>query len=233
MNKNPLLNLKAMAAMLAPKKSITAALVGAAVMMLSTPSASAAIVIGDFTEDYDGWAQVGAGGFSEYYSSERVEEGGIWSLRASYLPDSEGTFLGWMGLVKEWDATGQQNVTQLSFDISSASPWKVQIFAYFTGGIGQRDLNIFWPGTDGTAEIVLSSSDFGLTDAEFNGLFALRMAMDANSAINGGHGNPAMTFQISDVQLNGTAIPEPSSMALLGIGAISVGCLLRRKKLAA
>jgi len=233
MDTNPYLNLKEIVATLVPVKLMAASLIGAAALMLSTPSAKAVIVIGDFSEDYDGWVLAGAGGFSEYYSSERVVESNIWSLRASYLPDTEGVFLGWMGLAKEWDATGQQDVTQLSFDISSASPWKVQIFAYFTGGIGQRDVNIYWPGTAGIAEVVLSGSDFGLTDAEFNGLFALRMVMDANSAINGGHGNPAMIFQISDVQLNGTAIPEPSSIALLGMGALSVVCLLRRKQLTA
>lgn len=230
MKLNPHVNLKEIAATLVPVKVMAALLVGVVALVLSTPSVRAAIVIGDFSEDYDGWILAEAGGFSEYYSSERVVESGIWSLRATYLPDGEGVFRGWMGLAKDWDAAGQQNVTQLSFDISSASPWKVQIFAYFTGGVGERNLNIYWPGTAGIAPIALSGSDFGLTDAEFNGMFALRMVMDANSAINGGHGNPAMTFQISNVQLNGSAIPEPSSVALLGMGALTALCLLRRKK---
>lgn len=204
-------------------------LLGAAALAFTALPSQAVIVVGDFSSDYDGWQLVGDGNNLQYYSSERVEAGGVWYLRNNYSQDNEGNYPGWTGLSSTWDSTGQENVTELTFTMTSAYPWKVELLATFAGVGEVGGGAIFWPGNPTPQTYTFTVANFGgVTAEQFNGIQGLRIVMDASSATNGGSGNP-MSFQIANVELNGTAIPEPQTVALL-IGGITFALYIGRRR---
>ncbi len=184
-------------------------------------------------------------------SGPHTAESGIFAASSVASSNSGGTFSNPAGNGSNesfssngWDpgeyyqfqtnSTGFENITVSYGQATSATGPGFFDFFYSTDGTTYIQFGSTYDGPDldfssttFRPENVLSFDLTSITALDNDASIFFRVAVNGTTAENGGTTASTGTFRIDDFAVNATAVPEPASLALAGLGGLF---LLRRRR---
>lgn len=183
-----------------------AVLVGlvAAGLFVSTPAQAASIVInGGFeTGNFTGWIQGGNSGFD-----------GVTTAAAFVHSGSFGAFLG---------AVGSDSQLSQNLPTAPGTTYDLTFWLMSQGGTA-NDFSVLWNGVTEFSQV--NAGAFAYTQITISGLLATG---SSTPLVFSARQDPAF-WGLDDVSVQAAAVPEPTSILLLGGGLLLAGRLIRRK----
>jgi hypothetical protein len=125
------------------------------------------------------------------------------------------------------------------YDITSFTQWPYNLNGSHPKGIKNVDIRYSATNPAGTDNL-LGPYVFSFSNGDgvnpipgetFNASFTARyIKLDINTSWDADFGDSNTGYGLSEIQFTGELVPEPSTMALLGIGAVLIGAFQRKRK---
>jgi hypothetical protein len=125
------------------------------------------------------------------------------------------------------------------YDITSFTQWPYNLNGAHTKGIKNVDIRYSATNPAGTGNL-LGAYVFSMSNGDgvnpipgetFNASFTARyIKLDINSSYDTDFGDPNIGYGLSEIQFTGELVPEPTTAALLGIGAVLIGTCQRKRR---
>jgi hypothetical protein len=202
-----------------------------AVMLLLQNALAQTVTIESWENTMDGWTvPQGAGYFTPAFSTTTGVTDGSYSLALTEANGGAGENYGQMVLspfVSGWTAL-LANATSLSLDIYTP-PGSFGYYLQFDVDVNNADIGFqsidsySYPATTIGSEYTLT---IPIPSSIRSGLAASSNPTQIAIQVGGGYTSPGDTMNLDNLRLN--EIPEPSTIALLGLGLFSLVCVRRR-----
>jgi len=199
----------------------------------SIASAGDVIYSSDFEADDGGWTGSGTGGFAGDWEYEANYDSS--SYTGAYVPPpgaNSGTGLWGTEVFGDYENSGEESLLSQTFDLSLYQGVKLNFYSWsnvfttfdFTFIEVNGDLVA---GSDGSGAPQMLSNDSGSSGSTWVQEIVDLSAYDGMSSVDVTFGLSATTvvnragWYIDDVSIEGTLIPTPGALALLGVAGVA------------